>query len=219
MPFNFEASEDFNTSVAHINTLIQFAIEQREAENEDNRMLFLKLSVVSAVTKFQVFIESILKEYHYELKDNQKQYNQVSTHLRLNAIRLFTSDKIIHKALENPETYTIEKLNEIREVSEKTLAFCKDTETITDDLKFETKFPLGKTGVGELSKLFRQVNGEDIFANPPFDINKLNEILGRRHAIIHEDSNPQLTEETVEKYRDYLMTVITYVDDYLEQHL
>lgn len=219
MPFKFEASEDFNTSAAHINTLIQFAIGQRDEGNEENRMLFLKLAVVSAVTKFQVFIESILKEYHYELKDNQKQYNQVSTHLRLNAIRLFTSDKIIHKSLENPETYTVEKLNEIRQVSQRTLAFCTDNEIINEDLKFETKFPLGKTGVGELSKLFRQVNGEDIFANPPFDINKLNEILGRRHAIIHEDSNPQLTEDAVEKYRDYLLTVITYVDDYLDQHL
>lgn len=219
MPFNFEASEDFNTSVAHINTLIDFAVQQREAGIEENRLLFLKLAIVSSVTKFQVFIESILKEYHYELKENQKQYNQVSTHLRLNAIRLFTSDKIIHKSLENPDTYTIEKLNEIKQVSEKTLAFCTDNERVSEDLQFETKFPLGKTGVGELSKLFRQVNGEDIFAHPPFDINRLNEILGRRHAIIHEDSNPQITEDTVERYRDYLMTVIAYIDEYLEQHL
>lgn len=219
MPFNFEASEDFNRSVSHINTLINFAVEQRDSGNEENRMLFLKLAIVSAVTKFQVFIESILKEYHYELKNNQKQYHQISTHLRLNAIRLYTSDKIIHKSLENPETYTVEKLNEVRQIAEKTLSFCTDHEKINEDLQFETKFPLGKTGVGELNRLFRQVNGEDIFANPPFDINKLNEILGRRHAIIHEDSNPQITEDTVEKYRDYLMTVITYIDEYLEQHL
>ena len=38
----------------------------------------------------------------------------------------------------------------------------------------------------EIKKLFWQINGQkDIFNDSGFDADKLNEILGRRHAIIH----------------------------------
>lgn len=218
MPFNFIATEDFDKSISDVNILIHFANEQKNAGNEDNRMLFLKLSVVLSVTKFQVFIEGILKEYQYHLKTSNKHYHQVSIFLRLNSIKLFTTQNIIHKALENPETFNPNKLAEVKEISKKVLAFCDDNGQLDATLEFDTKFPMGKTGLGELSKLFKQVNGEDIFENTPFDINKLNEILGRRHAIIHEDTNPQITEDTVEKYRDYLIVVVNYIDNYLQGH-
>lgn len=218
MPFSFEATDDFNNSIKTINTLVKFAEDQGNLDNEENRILFLKLAIVSIVTKFQVYIEKVLKEYQYVLKTSNKNYKHISIHLRLNAIKIYTSEKIIHMTLENPETYSNNKLNEIRDISKKTLAFCDDNEIIDGALNFETKFPLGKTGLNELIKLFKQINGEDIFKSTTFDINRLNEILGKRHAIIHEDSNPQITESTVEKYRDYIKEVVKYIDHYLSLH-
>ena len=62
MSLNLEASQDFYTSLNSIDVLLDFAKSEDKKGNQDNRVLFLKLSVVSMVTKFQVFIENILKE-------------------------------------------------------------------------------------------------------------------------------------------------------------
>lgn len=218
MPYTFDASNDFVLSMGNINTLVDFATKERDLGNEDNRVLFLKLAVVSCVTKFQVYIERILKEFHYSIKSNNKKYQDVSIYLRLNSIKLFSSDNIIHKLLENPQNYSPAKLTEVERISRYMLGLCDNNQLIDNNLQFDTKFPLGKTGLAELSKLFRQINGENIFDNPPFDINKLNEILYKRHAIIHDDSNPQLTEETVNRYKEYMNTVMEYIDAYLNIH-
>lgn len=218
MPYNFESTDDYIKSISQIETLREFAVRERNANNEDNRKLFLKLAIVSSVTKFQVFVESILKEFLFHVKNSNKKYEQVSDFLRLNSIRIFSSENILHKSLENPEAYDSSKLIEIRSIAEKTLKFCLNDHAIDEDLKFDTKFPLGKTGLSDLVKLFKQIKGEDIFQKCTFDINKLNEILARRHAIIHEDSNQQVTEVTVEGYRDYLLEVVVFIDDYLEEN-
>ncbi|PVY40881.1 HEPN domain-containing protein [Pontibacter virosus] len=219
MPYRFDATIEFNNSVEDLVTLISYAIHERDSENEKNRLLFLKLTVVSSVTKFQVFIESILKEYVYLIQRSGKTNQEIQLNLRLNSIRLFSTKKIISKTLENHTAYSLDTLSEVREIAQRTLKLCDDAETVSEDLYFDTKFPLGKTGLEELIKLFRQINGVNIFANAPFDINKLNEILGRRHAIIHEDSNPQLTEEVVENYKSFLIEVTAYVDQYLAENL
>lgn len=217
MPSTFEATNEFAESIKDIEILVNYAVQERDSDNEKNRLLFLKLAVVSSVTKLQVFIESILKEYLYVITTSNKKHGDLQLNLRLNAIRLFSSSQNILKKLENHESYSIEKLNEIKNIVVKTLALCNDNEVISEDLQLETKFPLGKTGLEELIKLFRQIDGKNIFESLPFDINRLNEILGKRHAIIHEDSNPQLTEEVVIQYRDYLVEFTSYIDQYLEE--
>lgn len=219
MQSNFTATLDFENSLAEVDTLILFSKNELAIGNEDNRKMFLKLAIVSAVTKLQVFIENILKEYHYLIISSNKTQNLLSLHLRLNSLRIFSSDNLIHKTLENPETYNTVKFAEVHNIVLKTSQLCDDGHSVVPHLQFDTKFPLGKTGLNELIKLFKQVNGENVFENPPFDPNKINEILGRRHAIVHEDSAQQLTEETIENYRIILKSVADYLDTYLTTHL
>ncbi len=219
MPSNFTATTDYENSLRDVDTLIAYARVELTGGNEDNRKMFLKLAIVSCVTKLQVFIENILKEYHYLVVSGNKQQSLLPLHLRLNSLKLFTADNLIHKSLENPDTYNAAKFVEVHAIATKTNQLCDDNHNVVPHLQFETKFPLGKTGLTELIKLFKQVNGENIFENPPFDTNKINEILGRRHAIIHEDSAQQLTEETIENYRTILKSVADYIDTYLAQHL
>lgn len=219
MPSNFTATTDFESSLAEVDTLISFSRAELASGNEDNRKMFLKLAIVSAVTKLQVFIENILKEYHYLIVSGSKLQSLLPLHLRLNSLKLFSSDNLIHKTLENPDAYNTAKFAEVQSIALKTSQLCDDSHNVFPHLQFETKFPLGKTGLNELIKLFRQVNGENVFDSPPFDPNKINEILGRRHAIVHEDSAQQLTEETIEGYRIILKTVADYLDAYLAKHL
>ena len=57
MSFHYDATSDFHTSIAEVETLLTLA-----SSDDTNRTLFLKLSIVSLVTKFQVFVEKILED-------------------------------------------------------------------------------------------------------------------------------------------------------------
>lgn len=219
MPYNFTATEDYFTSQKNITTLVRFAKEQDENGNQDNRNLFLKLSVVTIVTRFQVYVESVLKEFDYKLKRTNKLNRDIPLHYRLNSIKLETLERPLHIRLENSTEYSPTKYNEINSLISLLNNWCDDNSQIHPDYKFETKFPLGATGLRELKKLFKQVDGNDIFARVRFDIEKLNEILRRRHDIIHEDKNQQITEQTVDSYKGFMASVVRHIDRYLNRIL
>ena len=179
----------------------------------------MKLGVVLLVTRFQVYVERILEEFDFELKKSNKLNSELPLHLRLYSIKIHSEKKAIYNELKDPTAYNGEKLNSIKGIVNILNNFCDDTLTIHQDLKIETKFPLGKQGLNELKNLFKQIEGKDIFENASFDINKLNEILNRRHNIIHEDANDQLTELKVKEYKDFIALVVKHIDKYLKKTL
>lgn len=219
MPYNFIATDDYFISQKNITILVKFAKEQDKKGNQDNRNLFLKLSVVTLVTRFQVYVEGVLKEFDFKLKQTNKTNKDIPLHYRLNSIKLETSDRPIHERLKNPSDYNETKLTEINKIISLLNNWCDDNNIVHTDLKFETKYPLGAQGLNELKKLFKQVDGKDIFATARFDIEKLNEILRRRHDIIHEDKNQQITELTVSNYKKFMGTVVKFIDRYLHKFL
>ncbi|MBI3582485.1 MAG: hypothetical protein HY096_00865 [Nitrospinae bacterium] len=217
MSYQFEATDDYFIAEKKIATLISFAKKEGEKGNDDNRMLFLKLGVVFLVTRFQVYVESILKEFNYKLTQTKKTNSELPIHLRLNAIKIRSESKPLNKELENPTTYNNQKLREIYSIISILGDWCNDTNAIHQEFEINTQFPLGKQGLNELKGLFKQVEGKDIFDNARFDINKLNEILGRRHDIVHEDKNMQLTEITLRGYKNFITKVVKYIDGYLKR--
>ena len=75
----------------------------------------------------------------------------------------------------------------------------------------------GKQGVNELIELYKQINGENIFERSSLDKNKLNEILRRRHDIVHDDVNHQLNELKVTEYKTFIEKVVICIDNYLRR--
>lgn len=219
MPYRFEATTDYLLSEQKIKTLINFAKQEDKKGNDENRVLFLKLGVVILVTRFQVYVEKVLAEFEYELKQSNKLNGVLPLHLRLYSLKLHSEKNSIHNALINPSTFSQEKLTAVKSMISLLNGFCDDNAVITSDLKFETKFPLGKQGLNELKNLFKQIEGKNIFEDVKFDINKLNEILARRHNIVHEDANDQLTELTVKEYQEFISRVVKHVDKYLRNIL
>jgi len=217
MPYNFTATDDYFAAQKNITTLVKFAREQDKKGNQDNRNLFLKLSIVTLVTRFQVYIEGILKEFEYKLKQTNKLNKNIPLHLRLNSIKIETANRPIHIRLQDPSHYNKAKQTEINTLVTLLYDWCNDNNVIHPDLKFETKFPLGATGLTELKKLFKQIDGNDIFSTARFDIEKLNEILRRRHDIIHEDKNQQITELTVNGYKTFMGKVVKFIDKKLKK--
>ena len=62
MPYHYEATSEFIQSISEVEKLTTLA-----SSDEENRTMFLKLAVVSLVTKFQVFVEKALEEFRYSI--------------------------------------------------------------------------------------------------------------------------------------------------------
>jgi len=217
MLYRFESTNDYLTAEQKISTLIKFAKQEGKKSNDENRGLFLKLGVVLLVTRFQVYVETVLEEFNYEIKLANKLNSDLPIHLRLYSIKIHSEKNSIPGKLSDPTTFNPEKLTFIKSMILSLNEFCNDGGGVPGDFKFETKFPLGKQGLNELKNLFKQIEGKNIFENARFDINKLNEILSRRHNIVHEDSNDQLTELTVKEYKDFIGRVVKHIDRYLKK--
>lgn len=218
MSFRFEAFVSFNSSLKSVDTLIKFAKQQEEVSNTEDRALFLKLSLVLMVTRFQVYVENILKEFSEGLNREGILISKISVPMRLNSLRIISSGFQVHKSLENWEAYSEEKLAMVKQyVEDLNLHF--SNEIIDRRFKINTSFPLGKTGKNELISLFRQISGENIFETTKVDIDVLDGILSKRHLVIHQDIDPGLTEVEIIKFKNYLKKLGKYIHGVLARSI
>lgn len=218
MLFYFDATRDFLERQNEISILLKMA-KEKDGEYQE---LFLKLAVVSLVTKFQVYIESLLKEFEYKLRHSNIRYKCLPIYMRLNSIKMDIEKSALNNLLKH------NKFNE--ETQQKIVAYiCSidhivDEEKIVDEnLKLKTSFPLGRTGKEELLELFKQIEGnENIFIDENgvevIDLNQLDSLLLTRHLIIHQDRFNQ-TENQVKEYNIYIKQVVLFCDNYLGKNL
>ena len=213
MPLHYDATSDFHTSITEVDTLLTLA-----SSDDTNRTLFLKLSIVSLVTKFQVFVEKILEEFRYQLND--KPSGKLPTHLKMNSLRIGLEKNHALTGLDKHREYTEEKKENIVRYLNSISYISDDNVIINENLKFNTKFPLGKTGRKELVDLMLQIDGNkepfEAFGNERFA--KLDSILLIRHAIIHQDRFNG-TEQTVRDGLTFLKDLADYIDEYLESKI
>lgn len=218
MEYHFDATGDFLMRQSEIHILLDTANEKIEEKDT-----FLKLAVVSLVTKFQVYIESVLKEFLYAITNNNVQYSKLSIYMRLNSIRIGLSDNALAK-LSKHNKFDLDTSEKIKEYLE-SISYIVDENMVVDNkLKMKTSFPLGRTGKGELLDLFKQIDGDDnIFVDKQsneeiIDINQLDSLLQIRHLIIHQDRFTQ-TEKQIVGYIEYLNKVVLFCDNYLNDKL
>ena len=213
MPFHYEATSDFNNSLSEVTILLDLS-----SSDEIHREMFMKLALVSLVTKFQVFVEKILEEFQYNLNDTPSK--KIPTHMKMNSLRLsMDAGNPLTKILKH-KNFTEDKKNIIVHYL-KSISFLSDDEyLINDEFMFNTKFPLGKTGKTELIDLLKQIDGED---NPFAEFGeeklaKLDSVLLNRHSIIHQDRFLG-TDNTVQEALSFLKDLVDYIDNYLYQKL
>lgn len=213
MPFRFEATNDYQISIVEARTLVQLA-----SGDEDNRILFLKLAVVSSVTKFQVFVEKILKAFRYELND--KPSKSLSTYMKMNALRMSLDDGNSLIGLKSHKNFSDEKMEKVIQYLYSISYVLDENSVISNKFGFKTKFSLGKTGKNDLIDLLKQIDGNDNpFSNfEDANIDQLDSILMTRHNIVHQDRFNG-TEKTVTDSIDYLDSLVEYIDSYLETKL
>ena len=213
MSFHYEATSDFQTSIAEVETLLTLS-----SSDATNRTMFLKLSMVSLVTKFQVFVEKILEEFRYQLND--KPSGKLPLYLKMNSLRIGLEKDNVLIGLSKHNNFTEKKKNNIVKYLNSISYISDDTVTINGDFLFNTKFPLGKTGRQELVNLLVQIDGN----TDPFNefgiekFEKLDSVLQMRHAIIHQDRFSG-TEQTVKENLDFLKELAEYIDEYLDARI
>lgn len=216
MLFHFDATEDFLKRQNEICILLETAKEKSGQDEET----FLKLAVVSLVTKFQVYIESLLKEFEYQLRHSNIKYKVLPLYLRLNSIKMDIEKSALNKLLkhnkfnEDTQQKIVEYINSISHIA-------NEEQIVNEDLKIMTSFPLGRTGKEELLELFKQIEGnENIFidenGSEVIDLNQLDSLLLTRHLIIHQDRFNQ-TENKVQEYKKYVEEMVLYCDAYLSK--
>lgn len=209
MSYHYEATSEFINSIAEVDTLTTLA-----SSDDENRTLFLKLSVVSLVTKFQVFVEKVLEEFRYSI--NGKQSGKVPLYMKMNAIKLSVLDGNALMNIKSYSEFSEKKKEKIVKYLNSISFILDDTKEIEESFMFKTKFPLGKTGKTELVDLFSQIDGDP----SPFDkfdkddFNKLDSVLQTRHLIIHQDRFIG-TEATVKDSVVFLKNLVEYIDGYL----
>lgn len=213
MQYRYEATLDFKDSISDADTLLELA-----NSDDNNRVLFLKLAIISAVTKFQVFVEKILEEFRYEL--NNKPSQNLSTYMKLNSLRISLNESNSLIGLTKHNHFTEEKKNKIVQYLRSISYISDDNCRINDDFRFTTKFPLGRTGKKELINLLKQIDGDENpfaeFGNERFD--NLDSVLQTRHNIIHQDRFNG-TETTVRESVDFLKDLVVYIDEYLSSKI
>ena len=210
MSFHYDATSDFHTSIAEVETLLTLA-----SSDDTNRTMFLKLSIVSLVTKFQVFVEKILDEFRYQLND--KPSGKLPLYLKMNSLRIGLEKDNALLGLSKHNNFTEKKKNNIVKYLNSISYILDDTVAIDRDFLFNTKFPLGKTGRQELVDLLVQIDGNSEpfkdFGSEKFE--KLDSVLQMRHSIIHQDRFNG-TDQTVKENLDFLKELVVYIDEYLD---
>lgn len=209
MPYHYEATSEFIQSISEVEKLTALA-----SSDDENRSLFLKLAVVSLVTKFQVFVEKALDEFRYTI--NGKKSGSLPLYMKMNAVRLSVLDGNALLGMQNKIDFTEEKKNRIVSYLDSISFISDDNAEIDESFLFKTKFPLGKTGKGELVKLLSQIDGNqnpfESFDTDDFD--KLDSVLQTRHLIVHQDRFTG-TETTVSDNVAFLKNLVEYIDGYL----
>jgi len=218
MSLKHGSSEAFYLSLQDVDTLVDFAKKQDHEGNEDNRILFLKLAIVTIVTKFQVFVESILSEFMFNIKTSNIKYNKVPIYMRLNSLKMQCQDYGLIKKLDNPEAYKKPLYKKVENYLAK-LKKHYSSKSLGKEFSLKTKFPLGKTGKNDLIKLFMQFEGKNIFQNKKIDIDKIDSLFLKRHLIIHQDRSDLLTEHDVLSDQHYLKILAKHIDRYLEKKI
>lgn len=198
-------------------------------ESNDNRELLTNLIIIDVVTSFEVYIERLLKQFI-------KKYNMIGLpSCRLNKkIKIECSKKIIKQLQvilehEHKEVEASKKLIEISDI-------WSEGKEITVDL--ETKYPRGKHGEVQFSKLFQKVGIDNIFcrinvesneesmvSEDEFNIsNFVQEITTKRNLAIHEGVplHNRISLENLRKYIDITDKILNeltrVVNEELDSH-
>ncbi len=226
MTFELESFKNFTNALQEVSLLTNFA---SQCEQNPNKYTALNKSALLLLTsKFEVFIEDVVREYIEEINSMN-----IANHLipdQLKVKHSITRIKEIVDVIENPDKND-KKIKVFKELAK----LWADQEVNFDGLQIPNKFNYGTHGSKEMQKLFNNIEIENIFETvviysenenslldevQPIDFKAIfNNITGLRNAITHQDQTPNMTHKQIEGYAENFHKFSKELCEYLEGRL
>ncbi|SFT19181.1 MAE_28990/MAE_18760 family HEPN-like nuclease [Paenibacillus sp. BC26] len=216
----------FNNALTEVNLLINFASKCERLPNEYAALN--KSALLLLTSKFEVFVEDVVKEYIEEINSMNLTNLLISEQLKIK--HSITRIKDLVDFIENPS-----KNDKKVEVFKDLAQLWSDQEITFAGLDIPNKFNYGKHGSKEMQKLFSNIEIENIFETIVlYSDNEhslledeqvidfkgiINNITSQRNNITHQDKTPNMTHQQIGEYVDYFNRFSKELCQYLEGKL
>lgn len=190
---NFDCINDFDSKISEVRLLLSYA--QKNSKNLTRYQMFIKVSIILLVTKFESFIEDFLDEHSSQvIKGHTNRTLPVG-------MRQSYALSAIEKANQAPQAEKKERC--IEDISLLWLGEEKKIDTLMT-YRPAVKFKLGKHGQDELMRIFALNGLKDylLLEDTKKILRQIDSLLAIRNNIIHEDASPSITHQDVDKYVD-----------------
>lgn len=213
--YNFEATEDYFKQIKELGIIYKYVLQSLKPNSKISNQyhLFFKTAFVLQSSKFEVFVESIIEEFIFELKSMEISYSQISNALKYSAIKVYYKQAKLESLLQSFDKFD-EFSKKIKEINS----------TVNEDVKISDSFEVisqfNQHGSSEITNLFKQINNEDIFEllqqenlNIKSDIDRL---INVRNNIVHRDTNiTTLSSDDFKRIYKSVISFVEFVDQYL----
>ena len=210
MEIEIESIKHFLSSLEEVEVLIASA--EANITNEKKYAAYNKSAILLLTGKFENFAESLAEEYIFFINSFK-----LSAHEIPQSLRLQHTYRVLRK-LDSQKQYNNVKgmMDSFSEISS-----LWNSEQKFNTLSIECKFSYGKHGEKELEKLFASIGIEKLFEevkvyetqetlledneNVEIDIKGIfNSVTNIRNNILHQDDTPNLTIDSIKRYRSIL---------------
>ena len=211
MEYVFECTGEAISRIGKINKILLSRVYERMESKDESNDLFIKQSIIYLVTQFQVFVETILKDFKEKIIDSNISFSQLPECLRFPTIK----DRLIKKDWNKFDFSGYNKMKRELGPIPQILLAPESIYVNQSNFKFSTSFPLGKTGKMELFKLLEQIRGADTFFQnftEDSDLMGLDSLLTARVQCVHYDNRGSQLKADVKRHVNFVVGLVNYID-------
>jgi hypothetical protein len=229
---NFDSFEEFKIALDEVNVLITQAGEY--IQDQLKYSVFNKSAVILLMAKFESYLENVVDEFCFRLSGLKLKAKNIPLSIRFQASRdIITGDFL--EDLERDRTTDNEKLQRKLKKKLQELSSIWDDECLPVKIEISNKFDYGKHGEKEIRRFFKRIGIDDVFNKFLIDkkvdgidgeesytisaASDINSLTFYRNAIIHSDSNLNITHDQIKAYKDNLYYFADKIDNKLYEWL
>ena len=224
-----QATNDFNKSIKELNYLTDLS-KNIDLENvNDSNTVVKKAIVLLLCAKLERFVKDITNEYIHKILDKKLKSNNVPLGLKKEIYKMEIN-------LINTDFDNYFRTNKNKKYLRNFSLFWDDN-YIINELRDDFSISISNNGTTEFRKIFKRIGFKDMLDDiPDFTtseedvcgvstiqsfpiINRIDSMISKRHKIIHDDENPNLTNSEIDIYINVVKMFTENVDKKFEESL
>lgn len=205
-----ESIDHFKSNLREIDTLLEYA-KDNESDVEKYQ-LFNKVAIVLLSTKFEVFLEDFIEEHSLRCLEG---HTNLTLPAELKETYATTAaESIINEKNKDKKRQYLTSIVTLFNTHETKL---QGLHIIRPSLKFN----YGKHGQKEIEKMFSRHGLNPFFTEESDTKNilmKINSLIEIRNNVIHQDSTPSMTHQTIDGYKMNLLEFAKILESHIEKN-